>query len=400
MLLGSRRPRLSRRPALWLGALSVSALVGGLAGAPAAGAASTTKTYTTPGTSSFTVPDNVATIAVTAIGAAGGVCEIGDTAGEGATLTATLPVKPGATLFVQVGGVGNGTTCTSLAGGVGGGGAGALPGAGGGGASGLGLTSVAAGTGPLIVAGGGGGAGACGGGGGNAGSPGTGDTACIEANTGAGGGAGTQTSGGAGGAGGSANATAGTAGTPGQGGNGGPGDSTGPSDGGGGGGGGYYGGGGGGGSGIFSASGGGGGGSSFTAGDATIVSSATPTSASAEVTISYSAAPAPKVKTDSARGVKRTSATLHGSVNPEGLKTTYFFQYGRTKSYGAKTGRHTLKADTFKSKGVSASLHGLKAGHTYHFRVVATNASGTSHGRDMKFTTKAAAATAPPPFTG
>jgi hypothetical protein len=161
-----------RRPQwLALATLSVSLVVGCLAGAPAAGAASsaTTKTYTTPGTSTFKVPDNVSHITVTAIGAAGGAgsseCEPPNTPGEGATVTATVPVTPGASLDVGVGGVGGPGCDTAGAGGTGGGGAGGVggpegvSGAGGGGASGVGLTGLAAGTSPLIVAGGGGGTG-------------------------------------------------------------------------------------------------------------------------------------------------------------------------------------------------------------------------------------------------
>ncbi len=36
---------------------------------------------------------------------------------------------------------------------------------------------------------------------------------------------------------------------------------------------------------------------------------------------------------------------------------------------------------------VSVSLSSLKAGKTYHFRIVATNAAGSRHGQDMTFTT-------------
>ena len=90
-----------------------------------------------------------------------------------------------------------------------------------------------------------------------------------------------------------------------------------------------------------------------------------------------------------------TSATIHGSVNPEGLKTTYYFQYGTTKKYGNKTGKHSLKAG-MKAKSVKALLTGLKPSTTYHFRVVASNASGSATGKDMKFTTPSVA----PAFTG
>jgi hypothetical protein len=162
----------------------------------------------------------------------------------------------------------------------------------------------------------------------------------------------------------------------------------------GGGGGGYYGGGGGGGGSTDSAGGGGGGGSSFTAKHAKHVTSAV-TTATATVTITYASQPPPKATTKPATGVKSTSATLNGSVNPEGLKTTYYFEYGTTKSYGHKTGKHSLKAGT-TARSVSALIHGLKPSTTYHFRVVAHNAAGTADGKDLTFTTPSVA----PAFTG
>ncbi len=116
------------------------------------------------------------------------------------------------------------------------------------------------------------------------------------------------------------------------------------------------------------------------------------------MTISYKAAPKPKAVTHKASGVKSTSAKLHGSVNPEGLKTTYNFEYGTTKSFGKTTAKHSLKAGT-SAKGVSAAIKGLKPNTTYHFRVVAKNASGTADGKDLTFKTAKAAAVAPV-FTG
>jgi phosphodiesterase/alkaline phosphatase D-like protein len=113
------------------------------------------------------------------------------------------------------------------------------------------------------------------------------------------------------------------------------------------------------------------------------------------VTITYSAAPKPKAVTHRATGVKSTSATIHGSVNGEGLKTTYYFQYGTTKKYGQKTGKHSLEASG-KFSSVKALLRGLKPSTTYHFRVVAKTATGTADGRDMTFTTPSVA----PAFTG
>lgn len=73
-------------------------------------------------------------------------------------------------------------------------------------------------------------------------------------------------------------------------------------------------------------------------------------------------------------------------MNAGGAKTTYYFEYGTSTSYGSKTAKRTLKAgDT--AKRVSARIQGLKPGTTYHFRLVAKNSSGSVKGKDVTFTT-------------
>lgn len=100
--------------------------------------------------------------------------------------------------------------------------------------------------------------------------------------------------------------------------------------------------------------------------------------------------PAPVAITNPATHVTRTSATLNGAVNPRGHTTTYYFQYGRTTSYGKTTTQQVAGSD-FSSHSVSAAIHGLLPGRTYHFRIVATNLAGTTYGADRSFRTKAEA---------
>jgi hypothetical protein len=269
----------------------VAAVVLGAAGSAGA-QTTTTSSFTAPGEYSFTVPAGVTSIEVTAVGAAGGESAGGDVAGLGASAgglssgtpaPVTVPVSSGEQLSVTVGAVGaQGVQNGSVAGGFGGGGATGVAGFSGGG--GGGASAVAAESpfpwSALVVAGGGGG----GGYGQNGGDADTAAAGCNQSVCAGGGGAGTHTSGGPGGAG----ADGGGAGGAGQFGLGGM--SAGGRDGGGGGGGGYYGGGGGGGSGdAFAYAGGGGGGSSYVSPLATVTSAPAPTSAAAEVTISYAA---------------------------------------------------------------------------------------------------------------
>src|SRR6266404_7978271 len=89
------------------------------------------------------------------------------------------------------------------------------------------------------------------------------------------------------------------------------------------------------------------------------------------------------------------SATLNGSVDPHGLTTTVYFQYGTTISYGHTTLSQIKTGNTYQS--ISANVSGLTANTTYHFRLVATNSAGTRYGVDRTFTTLTA--TGPPVVT-
>jgi hypothetical protein len=98
-------------------------------------------------------------------------------------------------------------------------------------------------------------------------------------------------------------------------------------------------------------------------------------------------ATAPVATTSAASGITSSSATLNGVVNPNKENTTYHFEYGTTTSYGSVTPNGTASGNATKT--VNASVAGLAPSTTYHFRLVATNPSGTSNGADMTFTTAA-----------
>jgi hypothetical protein len=100
-----------------------------------------------------------------------------------------------------------------------------------------------------------------------------------------------------------------------------------------------------------------------------------------------------EANTGFATSVGSTSAVLHGTVSPNGLTTTYYFEYGTTTAYGLVTASWTTDADA----SVSATVGGLSAQTTYHYRLVATNSSGTSYGSDRSFQTIQTASTDPAP---
>jgi phosphodiesterase/alkaline phosphatase D-like protein len=102
----------------------------------------------------------------------------------------------------------------------------------------------------------------------------------------------------------------------------------------------------------------------------------------------FTAGSAPSVSTASASSVSTTGARLNGRVNPNGHGTTWQFEYGTSASYGASTPAHGAGSGT-GTANVSASLSGLVPGTTYHFRLVASNSSGTTAGGDQTFTTVA-----------
>jgi hypothetical protein len=93
----------------------------------------------------------------------------------------------------------------------------------------------------------------------------------------------------------------------------------------------------------------------------------------------------PVAITNPATLIASFSAKLNGSVNPHGLTTTVYFQYGTTNSYGLTTAPQSHTGNT--SQNVSAHISGLTASTTYHFRIVTTNSAGTRYGSDRTFTT-------------
>jgi hypothetical protein len=96
----------------------------------------------------------------------------------------------------------------------------------------------------------------------------------------------------------------------------------------------------------------------------------------------------PPVITDLATYIASFSARLNGSVDPHGLTTTVYFQYGTTISYGLRTAIQSKTGNTYQN--VAANISGLTASTTYHFRIVATNSAGTRYGADRTFTTLSA----------
>ncbi|HEY1774868.1 MAG TPA: hypothetical protein VGG41_01800, partial [Solirubrobacteraceae bacterium] len=84
--------------------------------------------------------------------------------------------------------------------------------------------------------------------------------------------------------------------------------------------------------------------------------------------------------------VGQTTATVSGSVNPEGARTVVSFQFGTTTAYGQSTPTQTTGPDN-GADGLSAALSGLPAGTTIHYRVVTSSDFATAVGADQTLTT-------------
>lgn len=91
----------------------------------------------------------------------------------------------------------------------------------------------------------------------------------------------------------------------------------------------------------------------------------------------------PSVVTGEATDLAPTSATLNGTVNPNGVATIAYFEYGPTAAYGHVTPIGAVGSGIVPV-AFSAPVTGLSPG-TYHCRIVATSSSGTSQGLDKTF---------------
>lgn len=99
----------------------------------------------------------------------------------------------------------------------------------------------------------------------------------------------------------------------------------------------------------------------------------------------------PTLATNAVSGITTTSATLSGTVNPNGGATTAQFEYGETATYGQATVSEAMGSGT-NPVPIQKILTGLTPGTVYHYRLTASNlASGGNGGPnqtvDAMFTT-------------
>jgi hypothetical protein len=100
---------------------------------------------------------------------------------------------------------------------------------------------------------------------------------------------------------------------------------------------------------------------------------------------------APGVVTGTPNDITGFGATLHGTISPHGLQTTYYFEYGTDSEYDTRV---PLDHDLVAGGGAGVTyaeqpIADLQPETEYHFRLTAVSSAGTSHGADEVFTTEA-----------
>jgi hypothetical protein len=101
----------------------------------------------------------------------------------------------------------------------------------------------------------------------------------------------------------------------------------------------------------------------------------------------YIIATAPVVTTKPATGVSASGATLNAAVTADNATTQYWFAYGTSEAVLPSTTSKVPGLTGTTATAVSAKLAGLKMKTKYYFKVVASNAVGTTPGTVLNFTT-------------
>jgi len=88
-----------------------------------------------------------------------------------------------------------------------------------------------------------------------------------------------------------------------------------------------------------------------------------------------------------ATNITSESATLRTQVNPNELSSTCYFEYGTDISYGFRTSDYS----GYTGSGlflINSDITDLSPNTEYHFRLVATNSTGTAYGNNHSFITQ------------
>ncbi|MBE0568163.1 MAG: hypothetical protein IH577_00600 [Deltaproteobacteria bacterium] len=98
--------------------------------------------------------------------------------------------------------------------------------------------------------------------------------------------------------------------------------------------------------------------------------------------------PLPVVTTGAATSTWHDNATVNGTVNPNGLATDVWFEYGTDNTLATNTPTAIDNAGIGTAAvAATANLTGLDNNTTYYYRIAASNSAGTVRGTILNFTT-------------
>lgn len=96
---------------------------------------------------------------------------------------------------------------------------------------------------------------------------------------------------------------------------------------------------------------------------------------------------APTVTLNNVSSITPSTATINAFVNANNSVTNCSIEYGTTLAYGNTVGALPTGFVGNADSAITATLTGLLAGTTYHYRVKATNTIGTTYSNDAQFIT-------------
>jgi|GEM_PF-2357174 len=106
------------------------------------------------------------------------------------------------------------------------------------------------------------------------------------------------------------------------------------------------------------------------------------------VTFDITGVTAPTVADEAESDIDQMNATIGANITTNGGATDVYVEYGLTNKYGSIVeAEESPLTDGATAQAITALLTGLVEGTTYHYRVVAKNAKGTTFGADQTFAT-------------
>jgi hypothetical protein len=105
-----------------------------------------------------------------------------------------------------------------------------------------------------------------------------------------------------------------------------------------------------------------------------------------QLQLRVSRATAPTVLTLGASSIASTNAILSAEINPNEVRTFFWFEYGTSTAYTATSSVRLLLNNLTSTTISSTPVTGIFSNATIHYRIVATNSVGRANGQDQTFT--------------